>query len=205
MNEEYFYEFEDVDYVLDSLLSMTKKGQLKWECIGMSGVHLDVDVVSRTERGYRIAQDYYFSTLHNGAIYKLEISEIIDILTGKWNVTLNVEKSGVGESYEYYTELSRDEDDYDITNVVRLYSVFQDNYAVQFARLFAPIALASDVDKECNEKFDDRNEAPESVKICPIYLLGERLHEDRRFEDFHKAVYHIGFRSRLMKEYKCAI
>ncbi len=192
---------EEHNYLLKSLLNLTKKDPAVWECTDFSPLGF---LLAEDKDGKEIAcitQNYSLQAEINCVGYDLSISESIDFETEKGDVFLNLEKHSPEISDEIIIGLSL-EPEYDDLSAEQLFDHFHDHIAVQLSDIFFPYALKSDMASSVLQwaSYNILTGIPVKFKRNKFFKFGQKMFDSQRFLDFHRCVLDLEFRKKLMAE-----
>lgn len=180
--------------LLSDLTERTKKGNIVWDSIDYNPLAI---LQTENEDG---TNDYILTHIFSCSadIFKLtfdiELSESIDILSGKGDIFLTVTQSGAAGFDMFDMSLSSDLS-YDDVPAEKLSEFFKGHPALVFADALTNELSRNDAveisfawARFCNQ------EIPETIKEMPLYIMGEHLFKKHDALSFHKCVLACDFR-----------
>lgn len=196
-----YYEQEshenDLQLIKD-LAVRTAAGTIDWKDVEYNPMSV---LGSESEEGtpeYILTQMFSTTAELSGIIFDVELSENMDILTGKGDIYITITKTGVAGFGKIDITLSG-EPAYDDTPMDMLLEAYKEH----------PILVLADelVDKlydtdEVRNTFEWASfisqDIPSIIKGLPIFQLGERLFEAQDVLGFHKCVMDVEYRDQYM-------
>ena len=180
--------YEEIDQetmmlLLNSLCKRTVEGKQIWENMEYNPISfLQKDIYEK--EGTCISQMFEATTVFNGIEYELELSESIELPSGKGDIfgTISYETED-GEENTYDFSLFFDVEKYDDANAEELQGIFGNSIIVQFA--YARYFHQTGIDPEWETN--------------PLVKLGEKLMQEHTMLDFHKIVLDTDYRKSLWK------
>lgn len=143
------------------------------------------------------------TTVFNGIEYELELSESIELPSGKGDIfgTISYETEG-GENNTYDFSLSFDLEKYDDANAEELKGIFGNSIIVQFTDAMVGVFENSDAVAEgfAYARYYHQTGIDSEWEINPLVKLGEKLMQERAMRDFHKIVLDTDYRRSLLKQ-----
>ena len=176
--------YEEIDQetmmlLLDSLCKRTVEGKQIWENMEYNPISfLQKDIYEK--EGTCISQMFEATTVFNNIEYELELSESIELPSGKG---FDVEK-------------------YDDANAEELQGIFGSSIIVQFTDAIVGIFENSDAVAEgfAYARYYHQTGIDSEWETNPLVKLGEKLMQERAMRDFHKIVLDTDYRRRLLKQ-----
>lgn len=174
--------------LLEDLTKRTAAGTINWEDVSYNPIGVLVDEKDDGTCEYILTHIISCTTDLSGIILDIELSEHLDILTGKGDVFVTVTKSGVAGFDEINISLSEDPD-YEDKTVEQLYETYKDYPVVLFSN--ALINRLHNLDK-VQDSFDwasyTNQDIPVRIKKISLFKLGMSLFEAKDVLGFHKCV-----------------
>lgn len=193
------YEDERTHQVTQ-LAELTRKGKINWECVDYApfGFMLGRDI---DEIDPYLSQMITLETQMNGDTFELQLSESIDLLSGKGNIVITLERDGMNGFSKYEYALSYEHETYDDCPAEKLGKVFENHIATLFASAI-PKALESDTVTSTFEwaRFVVEEGVGDDVMAHPLFKLGERLFNKHDLLAFHRCVLDYAYRQSLLHE-----
>lgn len=192
---------EEQNYLLNSLLTLTQKNPAIWECVEYNPLSFLSSEEDDGTISACIVQMFVFQSELNQVEFELELSEHIDITTGKGDIYITLEKQSPDSYDKIDTGLSF-ETEYEDCAAEQIQSQFGNHVAAQMAEALVPPALQSDAASSALQWaiFSVEGDTPLKFKESSLYKLGEALFDSRRFLEFHRCVLDCSYREKLMAE-----
>lgn len=183
-----------------SIAEQTKQGLLKWELFNYLPLGI-IDEDEYDETPAYIAQSLDFKATINGLPYELSITEKVVLPGGKGDVFIMLTRN-VPDMYMQTDEGLSLDFDYAEYAPEELAEKYKDNPAMILANVLIPQNLDSDVVKEVMSWARYYNECDVDKKYARNKLnkLCEKLFRECRLLDFHRIVFDIEYREKLMGE-----
>lgn len=186
--------YEEIDQetmmlLLDSLCKRTVEGKQIWENMEYNPISfLQKDIYEK--EGTCISQMFEATTVFNNIEYELELSESIELPSGKGDIFGTI-------SYE--TEDGKEK--YDDANAEELQGIFGSSIIVQFTDAIVGIFENSDAVAEgfAYARYYHQTGIDSEWETNPLVKLGEKLMQEHAMLDFHKIVLDTASRERLLK------
>ena len=134
---------EEQNYLLNSLLTLTQKNPAIWECVEYNPLSFLSSEEDDGTISACIVQMFVFQSELNQVEFELELSEHIDITTGKGDIYITLEKQSPDSYDKIDTGLSF-ETEYEDCAAEQIQSQFGNHVAAQMAEALVPPALQSD-------------------------------------------------------------
>lgn len=154
------------------------------------------------KEGTCISQMFEATTVFNGIEYELELSESIELPSGKGDIfgTISYETKD-GEENTYDFSLSFDVEKYDDANAEELQGIFGNSIIVQFIDAIVGVFENSDAVAEgfAYARYFHQTGIDPEWETNPLVKLGEKLMQERAMRDFHKIVLDTDYRKSLLK------
>lgn len=192
---------EEHRYLLETLLSLTKKDPTIWDCTEFSPVSF---LLSQDEDGSTIAciiQCFEFQSMIKQVQFNLGITETIEFKAGVGNIHLSLEKRSP-EMYDQIDEFVSCEPKRQSPSEIYNQKPFKDEIITQFSEILIPYALKSDAAISALQwaSFNVLKGIPVKFKRNKLFRFGQQLFDTGRFYDFHKSILDLSVRERLMSE-----
>lgn len=187
-------------YQVTQIAEMTRNGKINWECVKYAPLGFllgsTIDEIPPC-----LSQMFTLEAQVNSEVLELELSESIDLLSGKGNIAITLERDGANGFSKYEYALSYEPDLYDDCPAEKLDEVFRDHVAVLFASA-VPKALESDAVKSTFEwaRFVVEAGVGDDLRTHPLFRLGEKLSSEHDFLAFHRCVLDCDYRQSLLNE-----
>ena len=182
-----------------SIVEQTKQGLLKWELFNYLPLGI-MDEDEYDETPAYIAQSFDFKATINGLPYELSITE-----KSFCRAARGMYLSCLPECTRYvYADRRRFVFDFDYTEYApeELAEKYKDNPAMILANVLIPQNLDSDIVKEVMSWARYYNEVDVDKKFGRNKLnrLCKKLFDEHRLLDFHRIVFDMEYRDKLMSE-----
>ena len=198
--------YEEIDQetmmlLLDFLCKRTVEGKQIWENMEYNPISfLQKDIYEK--EGTCISQMFEATTVFNGIEYELELSESIELPSGKGDIfgTISYETED-GKENTYDFSLSFDVEKYDDANAEELQGIFGSSSIVQFTDAIVGIFENSDAVAEgfAYARYYHQTGIDSEWETNPLVKLGEKLMQEHAMLYFHKIVLDTASRERLLK------
>ena len=198
--------YEEIDQetmmlLLDSLCKRTVEGKQIWENMEYNPISfLQKDIYEK--EGACISQMFEATTVFNNIEYELELSESIELPSGKGDIfgTISYETED-GEENTYDFSLFFDVEKYDDANAEELQGIFGNSIIVQFTDAMVGVFENSDAVAEgfAYARYFHQTGIDPEWETNPLVKLGEKLMQEHAMLDFHKIVLDTDYRRSLWK------
>lgn len=197
--------YEEIDQetmmlLLDSLCKRTLAEKQIWENMSYNPISFLQKDIYETEDAC-ISQMFEATTVFNGVEYELEISESIELPSGKGDIfgTISYETEDSEKDYEF--SLSFDLGNYDDANADELKSIYGNSTIVQFTDAIVGAFENSDAAAEgfAYSRYFHQTGIDSEWETNPLVKLGEKLMQEHRMLDFHKIVLDTDYRRSLLR------
>lgn len=194
--EEELLFTEEMELALINLATLTRQGTVRWNCTHCNPLAL---MPTQDDRYAYISLILQAEAKHNGHTFSLELTDSIDIPSGRGNLSVIFAPDWVATE-AYSTSLS-DFSKYENCPTWELLNCFQNKPLVLIADAVFPQLETSQVVIDAKPKGDFRLDLyPPHIANSPITMLSKMLHEAGRLTDFHRCVLDMDYRSKLIKE-----
>lgn len=195
------YLDEEQNYLLTSLLALTQKNPAIWECVEYNPLSFLSSEEDDGTISACIVQMFVFQAELNQVEFELELSEHIDIATGKGDIYITLEKQSPDSYDKIDTGLSF-ETEYEIYPAEQIQSQFGNHVVAQMAEALVPAALKSDAAVSALQWaiYNAEGDTPLKFEESSLYKLGESLFESHRFLEFHRCALDYSYRKKLLSE-----
>ena len=192
---------ETMELLLDALLKRTLEGKQIWENLYYNPIGF-VQQDAYEDKGAYISQMFETTTSFNGIEYELELSESIELPSGKGDIfgTISYETED-GEENTYDFSLFFDVEKYDDANAEELQGIFGNSIIVQFTDAMVGVFENSDAVAEgfAYARYFHQTGIDPEWETNPLVKLGEKLMQEHAMLDFHKIVLDTDYRKSLWK------
>lgn len=187
-------------YQATQLAELTRNGKISWECVDYAPLGFMLGSVIDEIDPY-LSQMVTLEAQMNGEAFELQLSESIDLLSGKGDIDITLERNGINGFSKTEYALSYECETYDDCPAEKLGEVFQDHIATIFASAM-PKALESDTVKSTYEwaRFVNEKGVSKDLMAHPLFKLGENLFNKRDLLAFHRCVLDCAYRQSLLYE-----
>ena len=193
------YEDEQV-YQVRQLAELTRKGKINWTCIEYAPLSFMTGNDLGKAAPYFV-QMFTLGTERNGDRLELQLSESIDLRSGKGDIAISLERDGAGGFTKYDDALSFDNERYTNCAAGDLGEAFKDHIAVLFASA-VPEALKSEAVSETYDwaRFTCESGIRTEWREHALFKLCEKLFNERNLLGFHHCVLDLEYRKTLLDE-----
>jgi len=197
MMDERKFERESM---VKSIAEQTKQGLLKWELFNYLPLGI-MDADEYDETPAYIAQSFDLKTTINGLPYELSITEKIVLPGGKGDVFIMLTRNVPDMFMQTDEGLSLDFD-YTDSAPEELAEKYKNNPAMILADVLIPQNIDSDIIGEVMSWARYYNEVDVDKKFSRNKLnkLCKKLFDEQRLLDFHRIVFDMEYRDKLMNE-----
>ncbi len=199
MRAEYYEQeaYENQLQIIMDLATRTASRSIEWKDVVYNPLSLIESDNGEGILDYVMTQMFTCTADISGIIYDIDLSENIDIMTGKGDIFLTVVKSGVAGFDKFDIMLSGDPT-YDDTTADMLQDAYGDHPITRFAdELVKKLHDAPEV----NETFDWASflnqDIPEEIVSLPLFHFGKKLFDTHDVLSFHKSVLDTEYRKSL--------
>ena len=197
-NEDESIFAEEMELALINLAQLTRKGMVHWNCTNYNPLSL----MPTDDNHYAyVCHILQAAADHNGHSFSLELTETIDIPSGRGNLSIVFAPDWIGKE-PFYVSLS-DYSEYRDCPTAELLTRFQSKPPVLIADAVFPQLESSQtvIDTKPHGQFLIELYPPYIAK-CPFTVLSKLLHETGRLNDFHRCVLDMDYRDKLIEETK---
>lgn len=193
------YLNDEQEYLLKSLLALTKKHPEMWQCIEYNPLSILMSEEDDGTENACICHLFYFCTEVSNVKFSLELYEKISFDSEKGDIFITLEKHSPAEDMTIDTGLSFEEE-YDDCPVEQTLVCFKEHLAVQFADILIPYALQTDIVSDALQKvsFENMFFSTEKIKNNSLYRLGEIFFKTGQLIDFHRSVLDFSYRKKFI-------
>ena len=190
------YEDEQI-YQVRQLAELTHKGKIKWACIEYAPLSFMTGNDLGKAAPYFV-QMFTLETERNGDRFELQLSENIDLQSGKGDIAITLERDGISGFTKYDDALSFAGKRYADCAAGDLEEKFKDHIAVLFSSA-VPEALESEAVSETFDwaEFTCENGIRAEWREYDLFKLCEGLFNERNLLGFHRCVLDINYRQTL--------
>lgn len=193
---------ENMDSLLRTLIRKTEEGRQKWIRKAYSPISfirsMDTDNTASIYQGFKA------KTIFNGLSYLVDLTELVDCITGKGDIFGNISCEKPQEVAPYDFGLSCQFERYVNVDADQVQSVFHGDAAIGIAELMIKIFQGSqEVEKGFSfGTYFDRLDIDKGWNLNALAELGQKLMKERRIKDFHRIIFDVSYRKKLLLEIK---
>lgn len=192
---------DEQNYLLSSLLNLTRKRVRIWDCTEYNPLSFLSSEEDDGRKTACITQIFVFHAEIKQVNFDLELSEDIDIETGKGDIFISLEKQSPVDYAKIDIALSF-ERTYEDCPIEKMKEQFGSHIVTQFSDILIPYALETETVSSTFlwAEFNPEKNTPRKIKENRIYQLSKELFQSHRFLDFHKCVLDPLYREKLLSE-----
>lgn len=199
MTDEFWREEEKE--TLKRIAKLTELGKIKWDCVEYNPLcFMNEDKVEKTSA--YLSQMFTMTTQFNGMPYELEIAEYITIPAGKGDITLTLTRDDADDFLKIDSMLSGDVDGYENCSPDEIGAKYKDDPVMRLAEALVPSIVDTEVVQDTFEwaRFINENGISDKLLNHPVVRLAERLFNEHRLLDYHRILFDIPYREKLVSE-----
>lgn len=192
---------EEQKETLERIAKLTELGKVKWECVEYNPLcFMDEDKVD--ESSAYLSQMFTLTAEIGGMPYELEMAEYITIPDGKGDITLTLTRDDTDNFMKIDSMLSGVMDGYDNCSPSEIGAKYRDNPVMRLNKAIVPAVVKTEVVQETFEwaRFINETGISDELLAHPLVRLAEKLFNERRVLDYHKILFDIPYREKLLKE-----
>ncbi len=187
--------------LLKRIARMTEQGKIKWECEEYNPLSfMDEDKIEETSA--YLCQMFRLTANIDGLPYELELAEYITVPDGKGDIAVTLTRDVADDFMKVDAMLSGHLETYDDCAADELADTFKDDPAMIISNALIPKIVEAEVVTDTFEwaHFINENGISDELLNNPLTLLAERLFNERRILDFHRTVFDVNYRNKLLTE-----
>ena len=187
--------------LLKRIAHLTEQGKIKWECEEYNPLcFMDEDEIEETSA--YLCQMFRLSARFEGIPYELELAEYINVPSGKGDAAITLTRDIADDYMKIDAMLSGDLDSYDDCAPEELATVFKDDPVMLICNAVVPAAIEADAVSETFSwaRYINENGISDALLNDPLTKLGDKLLAERRLLDYHRAVFDMKHREKLLNE-----
>ena len=176
---------------LERIAKLTELGKVKWECVEYNPLcFMNEDKVDET------------SAYFGGMPYELEIAEYITVPDGKGDITLTLTRDVPDDFMKIDSILSSDVDEYENCEPSEIGKQYKDDPAMRLTEAIVPVIIESEAVQDTFEwaRFINENGIADEILNHPVVRLAEKLFNKHRLLDYHRILFDIPYREKLISE-----
>lgn len=187
--------------LLKRIARMTEQGKIEWKCEEYNPLSfMDEDKFEETSA--YLCQMFRLTANIDGLPYELEIAEYITVPDGKGDVAVTLTRDVADDFMKIDAMLSGHIETYEDCTADELADIFKDDPAMRISNALIPKIVETDVVAETFEwaRFINENGISDELLNNPLTLLAEKLFDKRRILDYHRIVFDLPYRIKLLAE-----
>ena len=199
MEAEYYEQeaYENQLQLINDLAKRTASESITWRDVDYNPIGVLETDDEKGNLEYVLTQMFTCTADLSGIIYDIDLSENIDILTGKGDIYITVTKTGVAGFDKFDLMLSVDSA-YDDTPFDMLLEAYREHPILVFADQLIEKLYDSDEVKETFEWASFLNQdIPEPITHQHIFKIGKKLFDNQDVLGFHKCVMDSEYRNHI--------
>ena len=192
---------EENHELLKRIAKMTEEGKIKWECVEYNPLSfMDKDIYDDTSA--YLCQMFTLTTHIEGLPYELELAEYITIPDGKGDVAITLTRDVEDDFLKIDEMVSGDLDAYNDCSSETIAEVFKESPAMALSAILVPQIADTEVVKETFEwaRFINEKGISDVLLSHSLTHLAEKLFNEGRVLDYHKMIFDIAYRNKLLSE-----
>lgn len=192
---------EEEKKTLERIAKLTELGKVKWECVEYNPLcFMNEDKVDETSA--YLCQMFTLTSEIGGMPYELEIAEYIYIPDGKGDITLTLTRDVTDNYLQVDSAISIDADEYDNCTSDEIGAIYRNSPVMILANAIIPTVAGTEVVQEVFEwaRFINEYGISDDLLTHPIVQLAEKLFNEHRVLDYHRILFDIPYREKLLTE-----
>lgn len=186
--------------LLKRIAQMTERGKIEWKCEEYNPLSfMDEDKIEETSA--YLCQMFRLTANIDGLPYELELAEYITVPDGKGDVAVTLTRD-VADDFMKVDAMLSGHEAYDDCVADELADAFKDDPAMIISKALIPKLIETDAVAETFEwaRFINENGISDELLNNPLTLLAEKLFNERRILDYHRIVFDLPYRNKLLVE-----
>lgn len=187
--------------LLKRIARLTEQGKIEWKCVEYNPLSfMNEDKIEETSA--YLCQMFRLTANIDGLPYELEIAEYITVPDGKGDVAVTLTRDVEDDFMKVDAILSGHLEIYDDCSAEEIAETFKDDPTIIISAVLVPQIVDSDVVKDSFEWARFINEKGISAELLndPLTLLVEKLFNEQRILDYHRIVFDLSYRKKLLAE-----
>lgn len=187
--------------LLKRIARMTEQGNIEWKCEEYNPLSfMDEDKIEETSA--YLCQMFRLTANIDGLPYELELAEYITVPDGKGDVAVTLTRDVADDFMKVDAMLSGHFEAYDDCTADELADAFKDDPAMIISKALIPKLIETDAVADTFEwaRFINEKGISDELLNNPLTLLAEKLFNERRILDYHRIVFDLPYRNKLLAE-----
>lgn len=187
--------------LLKRIARMTEQGKIEWKCEEYNPLSfMDEDEIEETSA--YLCQMFRLTANIDGLPYELELAEYITVPDGKGDVAVTLTRDVADDFMKVDAMLSGHFEAYDDCAADELADAFKDDPAMIISKALIPKLIETDAVADTFEwaRFINEKGISDELLNNPLTLLAEKLFNERRILDYHRIVFDLPYRNKLLAE-----
>lgn len=187
--------------LLKRIARMTEQGKIEWKCEEYNPLSfMDEDEIEETSA--YLCQMFRLTANIDGLPYELDLAEYITVPDGKGDVAVTLTREVADDFMKVDAMLSGHFEAYNDCAADELADAFKDDPAMIISKALVPKLIETDVVADTFEwaRFINENGISDELLNNPLTLLAEKLFTERRILDYHRIVFDLPYRNKLLAE-----
>lgn len=187
--------------LLKRIARMTEQGKIEWKCEEYNPLSfMDEDKIEETSA--YLCQMFRLTANIDGLPYELELAEYITVPDGKGDVAVTLTRDVADDFMKVDAMLSGHFEAYDDCAADELADAFKDDPAMIISKALIPKLIETDAVADTFEwaRFINEKGISDELLNNPLTLLAEKLFNERRILDYHRIVFDLPYRNKLLAE-----
>lgn len=192
---------EEQKELLKRIARMTEQGKIEWKCEEYNPLSfMDEDKIEETSA--YLCQMFRLTANIDGLPYELELAEYITVPDGKGDVAVTLTRDVADDFMKVDAMLSGHFEAYDDCAADELADAFKDDPAMIISKALIPKLIETDAVSDTFEwaRFINEKGISDELLNNPLTLLAEKLFNERRILDYHRIVFDLPYRNKLLAE-----
>lgn len=182
-------EQENKEILLNTLAKRTLSGKQQW-------IELKYNPIGFVQQGGDnpfISQGFELQTEYNGRIYEMELFESISISSKRGDIFITIDFDNEGGRMKYDFALSFEAEGHNDIGTKSIGKMYADSNVVKMADVVVGVFKGTEAESLgfSYARYFMEKEIDKKWKKDKMVILGEKLMNEGRMEDFHKAVLDI--------------
>lgn len=186
--------------LLKRIARMTEQGKIEWKCEEYNPLSfMDEDKIEETSA--YLCQMFRLTANIDGLPYELELAEYITVPDGKGDVAVTLTRD-VADDFMKVDAMLSGHEAYDECAADELADTFKDDPAMIISKTLIPTLVDTDAMAETFDwaRFINEKGISDELLNNPLTLLAEKLFNERRILDYHRIVFDLPYRNKLLAE-----
>ena len=192
---------DEHDEMLKQIINLTKQGKIDWECVEYNPLSfMNKDVYD--ESSAYLCQMFKLEARIEGIPYELDLAEYITVPDGKGDVAVTLRRNIADDFYQIDDMVSGDLDEYEECSPEEIAAKFGNSPAMSLSNILVPQFASADAVMGTFEwaRFINETGIEDELLNHPITRLAKKLFDEHRVLDYHRIVFDIAYREKLIAD-----